>query len=64
MKQLVFCIETEDSVDMSKIVKEVNKVFTTIPGVKSVSLADQSEIDLTREKRLVLTNPSNRSNII
>lgn len=52
MKTLMLCITTEDAVNLDNIVARATKLFMPEKGVKGVSIADQSEIDLSREKRL------------
>lgn len=52
MKTLLLSIECEESVNMDAVVKNVSKLFNPMKGIKSIALADQSMIDLQREKRL------------
>ena len=52
MKTLMLCITTEDAVNLDNIVARATKLFMPEKGVKGVSIADKSEIDLSREKRL------------
>ena len=52
MKTLMLCITTEDAVNLENIVARATKLFTPEKGVKGISIADQSEIDLSRKKRL------------
>ena len=52
MKSLMLHIECEDSVNLDNVVKAAMKLFLPEKGIKGVSIADQSSIDFSREKRL------------
>ena len=52
MKTISLCIECEESVNVDEVVARAMKLFNPMKGIITVSIADQSTMDSSREKRL------------
>lgn len=52
MKTISLCIECEESVNVDDVVARAMKLFNPMKGIIGLSIADQSTVDLNREKRL------------
>lgn len=52
MKTISLCIECEESVNVDEVVARAAKLLNPMKGIIGISIADQSMVDLNREKRL------------